>query len=108
MCTGGTSRLSSFRPKEMRVPYLVIYDISSDRRRNKVVKLVSQIGIRIQYSSFYCCVPKTTLLEVLTKLSQLIDKRTDSVLAVRLPDDWERYIIGMLRNPVHPFEARTL
>lgn len=92
----------------MRVPYLVIYDISSDRRRNKVVKLVSQIGIRIQYSSFYCCVPKTTLLEVLTKLSQLIDKRTDSVLAVRLPDDWERYIIGMLRNPVHPFEARTL
>lgn len=92
----------------MKVSYLVIYDVSSNQKRNKVVKLVSQIGIRIQYSSFYCCVPKATMLEVLIKLSQLIDKRTDSVVAVHLPDDWGRYIIGTLRNPLDSFQLGVL
>lgn len=91
----------------MRISYLIIYDISSDKRRNKVERLVRSIGVRIQYSSFYCCVPKRTLLEILTKLSQLIDKSTDSIVAVRLPDDWEKYVIGSLKSSLNNTEVRV-
>jgi len=90
----------------MSTSYLIIYDISSNKRRNKVGKLINQIGVRIQYSSFYCCVPRTTLLEVFTKLSQLIDKRTDSIVAVHLPDNWEKYVIGTLRSSIN--SSRTM
>jgi CRISPR-associated endonuclease Cas2 len=84
----------------MSAPYLIIYDISSTKRRNKVARLIEQVGVRIQYSSFYCFVPKTTLFEILTKLYQLIDKRTDSIVVVHLPDNWEKYVIGTLKNPI--------
>ena len=33
---------------------LVIYDISNDRRRNKMVKFLNSFGIRVQESAFEC------------------------------------------------------
>lgn len=34
--------------------YLVSYDISSDRRRKKIVNILENYGKRIQYSVFEC------------------------------------------------------
>ena len=38
--------------------YLVIYDISDDRRRGKVARLLESYGVRVQMSAFELCVNK--------------------------------------------------
>jgi CRISPR-associated protein Cas2 len=51
--------------------YLVCYDIVSDRRRNKVAKLLEAYGLRVQKSVFECVLDEnqyTTLSKYLVRL----------------------------------------
>ena len=34
--------------------FLIIYDVSDDRRRNKLAKVLEGYGTRVQYSAFEC------------------------------------------------------
>jgi len=58
----------------------IAYDISSDKKRNKVSKLLEDFGVRIQFSVFECELTKRELKEIKAKLSELINQKTDSVL----------------------------
>jgi len=80
--------------------YLVSYEVSDDKRRRKVEKIISERGVRIQYSCFYCPVDRKAILSLLIRLMKIIDKTKDSVIAVSLSKDWEKLTIGTLRNPV--------
>ncbi len=81
-----------------REAYIVTYDVSQDKLRNKVEKIIKEYGVRVQYSCFYCPIEKRILLQILMRLEKIIDKKTDSVIAVPLEKDWEKYVIGTLRN----------
>ncbi len=54
---------------------LVMYDISNDRKRTKVEKLLSSYGVRVNYSVFECMVTKTELKRLTEKLKNLTDKK---------------------------------
>ncbi len=57
----------------MRGPadYAVVYDISSDRERTKVDKVLKGFGFRIQKSVFECRLPKRGKEELIGKLERL-------------------------------------
>lgn len=65
--------------------YLVIsYDISEDRSRTKVAKLLEDHGVRVQYSVFECLLDEATLSRLRLQLQDLIDYETDSIRIYRL------------------------
>lgn len=54
--------------------YVVSYDISSDRIRNKVAKELKNYGKRVQYSVFECNITKKRYGEMYTRLCKLTVK----------------------------------
>lgn len=52
--------------------YVVSYDITSDRRRNKIAKTLEGYGTRIQYSVFECRLTEKKYKEMYRKLMQLM------------------------------------
>ena len=59
--------------------YIITYDIPSNKRRNKVAKLLEGYGKRVQLSVFECELPEKLLLELKTKLRKKVDMAEDSV-----------------------------
>jgi CRISPR-associated protein Cas2 len=59
--------------------YLVCYDIVSDRRRNKVSKLLEAYGLRVQKSVFECVLDDKQQEYLQKRLLQLLNKREDQI-----------------------------
>jgi CRISPR-associated protein Cas2 len=59
--------------------YVVAYDIPSDRRRNKVHKVLSGFGQWTQYSLFELFLSDQELVLLQHKLEKLLDPQKDSV-----------------------------
>ena len=82
---------------------LITYDISSDKRRRKVDKLLSSYGERVNYSVFELEVATSKYKKLKSKLKDLIGKN-DSIRLYRLDksvlDSAEE--LGKYRS--HPFE----
>lgn len=58
----------------------VIYDISKDKIRNKVVKATEEAGLyRVQKSVFLGKINRNRLDELVMRVKDLIDEETDSV-----------------------------
>jgi len=62
---------------------VVSYDITCDRRRRKVAKLLSGYGRRQQYSVFECDISEKRYREMVTGLTAIIDGDEDSVRIYR-------------------------
>jgi CRISPR-associated protein Cas2 len=62
---------------------VITYDISDDRRRDKVHKTLKDYGIRVQYSVFECSLRKEDYLILRYKLEKLINKNEDSIIFYR-------------------------
>ncbi|MCA9983219.1 MAG: CRISPR-associated endonuclease Cas2 [Anaerolineales bacterium] len=56
---------------------LVSYDISSDKRRRQVVKILEGYGYRVQYSVFECEVNKREFEAMLGRLKPLVSTRQE-------------------------------
>ncbi len=69
--------------KPLRV-VIVAYDIVSDRRRNKLAKLLGGFGVRVNYSVFACQVTGKAIGELKKQAAALINRREDSVLFFEL------------------------
>lgn len=78
---------------ELQRRYLVAYDISQDRRRDRVAKTLEGYGDRVQYSVFAVDVRPARLVRLRQELERLIDGASDSVLLCDL-------------GPVHLADAR--
>ena len=63
----------------MKTKFMICYDISDDKKREHVRKILSEYGDRMQYSLFECRLSEGDLLEIKGRLSEAIDKRADSV-----------------------------
>ncbi len=65
--------------------YIVCYDISDDRARYRVVKVLKGCGTRVQKSVFQCPdLSEKQLLDLQEKMEALIDHTVDSVHYFRL------------------------
>jgi len=68
----------SRRAEHMTV--VVAYDISSDRRRTKIEKLLKDYGQRVNYSVFECDIERKFYPELRRRASSLINKKEDRLL----------------------------
>jgi CRISPR-associated protein Cas2 len=59
--------------------YIIAYDISSDRRRTKVHKLLCGYGEWTQYSLFECFLTGKELLALREKMDRILEPEEDSV-----------------------------
>ena len=59
---------------------VVAYDISSARRRNKVVKILQQYGRRINFSVFECMFSDGQLAAVSEEIGSIINLSKDQVV----------------------------
>ncbi len=59
--------------------YVVTYDVSDDKRRGKVVKLLEGIGTRMNFSVFECMLTDIQYRNMCSQLSKIVVKREDWV-----------------------------
>ena len=58
---------------------LIAYDITNDKRRRKVEKLLSSYGIRVNYSVFELTITKTQYKTILKELLKQSSKKEDNI-----------------------------
>ena len=59
---------------------VVAYDISDDRRRSRVAKILEKIGVRINFSVFECLLTDSQYERLKTDISKQINSREDQVV----------------------------
>ena len=59
--------------------FLVSFDISKDKIRYRVVKVLLKFGTRVQKSVFECLLNDKQYLEMKSALDKLIERDTDSI-----------------------------
>ena len=59
--------------------YVVTYDISDDKRRHQVVKLLESLGIRMNYSVFECMLTEIQYNTMCKRLAKIVVRREDWV-----------------------------
>ena len=59
--------------------YVVAYDISDDKRRRQVVKLMESIGTRMNYSVFECMLTEIQYNSMCKRLAKIVTRREDWV-----------------------------
>ena len=60
--------------------YVISYDIVDDRKRSRAAETLKDYGQRVQKSVFEAKLDADTLSKMLTRLGEIIDDDTDSVL----------------------------
>ena len=63
-----------------RTLYVISYDISNDKSRNKVSDFLQNYGYRVQKSVFECRLEQKSLKKLSGILQNHIDQETDSIL----------------------------
>ena len=59
--------------------YVVIYDISDDKRRRRVFNLLDGYGQRVQFSAFECVLNDRKFEELRARLAKVVKMDEDSV-----------------------------
>ena len=70
--------------------WLIAYDVSNDRRRAKIARLLVAKGIRLQKSVFLVEGPPRNVRRLTRELAANIDEATDTVCAWPLSESWKR------------------
>ena len=68
----------STRTKKQMV--VIAYDITDDKRRNRMVKLLEQHGKRINYSVFECMITRKEQQNLLDAATGIIDEKNDQIV----------------------------
>jgi CRISPR-associated protein Cas2 len=67
-----------------RRQYLITYDVSDDKRRNRLFKTLIAGGDHVQYSVFLCALNPMELARLRVEMSETINHREDQVIIVDL------------------------
>lgn len=59
---------------------VIAYDITDDKKRQKVAKLLETSGERCNFSVFECLLAESKIKILQKKIDQIINKKTDCVL----------------------------
>ncbi|ADL12358.1 CRISPR-associated endonuclease Cas2 [Acetohalobium arabaticum] len=80
---------------------VISYDISEDKRRNRIFKILKDFGTWIQYSVFECELEKKDYLKLRDRLQKVLDEDEDNIrfyfLCSKCEDEIER--IGSESSP---------
>ena len=66
---------------------VIAYDVTDDRRRERVSTLLADYGRRVNYSVFECELEAEEFTQLQAQLARLIDQREDRVILYRLCAD---------------------
>ena len=66
------------RAKKMM--YVVVYDVVSDKRRNKISQILEKYGLRVNFSVFECMFTEAQLLDVQHRIEKLVVPQEDTVV----------------------------
>jgi CRISPR-associated protein Cas2 len=58
---------------------VVSYDITGDKRRRRVFKMMKNYGVRVQYSVFECLLSAEQIKEMKERVEPLLNLQQDSV-----------------------------
>ena len=64
--------------------YLVTYDISDDKRRTRVFKILHDFGDHAQYSVFFCEINEQELAILKAKMNRVVNHDEDQILILDL------------------------
>jgi CRISPR-associated protein Cas2 len=78
---------------ELKYFVLVIYDISENRRRNHLVKILKSFGVRVQKSAFEAILRPSKYQKLISKISSIPDKN-DSIRVYKIRGDGAVTIFG--------------
>ncbi len=59
---------------------VVAYDISDDKRRNKIAKILEKYGLRCNESVFECVLTDSNIAKLKSKLENFVHDKEDSLL----------------------------
>lgn len=60
--------------------YVIAYDVTNDKRRNRVSQLLEKYGVRVNYSVFECMLAASELDKLKKAVMDEINSKTDSVI----------------------------
>ena len=63
-----------------RIFCVVAYDITNDKKRTKVAKILESCGMRINFSVFECMVTLSQLQKIKNRIAKYINDKTDTVV----------------------------
>ncbi len=69
-----------------RRQYLISYDISDDKRRNRVFETLKGHAEHVQFSVFFAQLSRMELVELRARLAETIHHRDDQVIILDLGD----------------------
>lgn len=88
--------------------YVVVYDITCDKRRQKVSDLLLGYGRRVQYSVFECVLNRHKYDELLQRLRQQVDLSEDKVRFYPITKHTLNQIETWGEPPVIPVPGSTI
>ncbi len=94
-------------PDAAKPLYLVAYDISSPRRLRNVASTYEDFGFRRQFPVFVCRLTATDLVQLKSRLYEIIDLGMDQVIFVPLCARCSEQIEALGR-PTEPPDARDV
>lgn len=71
-------KLRKMRARKLFI--VVAYDITQNRRRNKIAKILEQYGHRINLSVFECVLTTAQFYKIQENIATIIDIKTDKVM----------------------------
>jgi len=66
--------------------YVICYDITNDRRRTKIAKVLEGHGLRVQKSVFECVLNEKEYKSLQEKLAKLLHNKEDTMRFYPLPE----------------------
>lgn len=75
--------------KDSHMTFVVAYDVTVNRRRSRIAKLLEARGIRVQKSVFLVEGTQRKVHRLVRELGCLIDQQTDRVCAWPLIESWK-------------------
>lgn len=60
--------------------WVVAYDVTNNRRRSRIVKVIEKFGVRVNYSVFECMLTDGQLKKLQGKISKLMLPSKDKVI----------------------------
>lgn len=86
--------------------YLIAYDITDDRRRRLIVKLLMNYAYRIQFSIFEFTATESIAQKIYEKIKRIIEENEDSVSIYELcSEDWNKRIrMGVNKEEINIYE----
>jgi len=73
--------------------YAVVYDITDDKERIKIARVLKNYGFRVQKSVFECRLTKKMKQKMIDELAA-IQVKTGSIKIYRLEYSWQPKVIG--------------